>query len=128
LAEAQLSPPALGRGNYSGNGGDGKSLLALQLGVAVATVTDWIGYLPAPGGVLVASAEDEHAEIHRRVADIIAGRDELSFAALGNFNVIDLSATDALLVVMEGRSGALKTTPVFGQIEAPIVQFKPPDP
>jgi RecA-family ATPase len=79
----------------SGNGGDGKSLLALQLGVATVTATDWIGFMPEPGGVLYASAEDDPDEIHRRIADIIAGRDGLSFKALRDFNVIDLSAMDA---------------------------------
>jgi hypothetical protein len=51
----------------SGNGGDGKSLLAAQLGVATVTETDWIGYLPKPGGVIYASAEDDPDEIHRRI-------------------------------------------------------------
>jgi RecA-family ATPase len=54
----------------SGNGGDGKSLLALQLGVATVTATGWINWLPEPGGVLYASEPDE---VHRRIADIITG-------------------------------------------------------
>jgi hypothetical protein len=81
----------------SGNGGDGKSLLSLQLAVAAVTATGWIGYLPEPGGVLYASAEDDPDEIHRRIAAIIEGRDDLSLAAMAAFNVIDLSAMDALL-------------------------------
>lgn len=95
----------------TGNGGDGKSLLAIQLGVAVATGTDWIGFLPKQGGVLLASAEDEHDEVHRRVIDIIGQREDLSLDMMSNFNVIDLTTIDALLAALEGRSGAMKTTP-----------------
>src|SRR5262245_5597145 len=43
----------------SGDGGLGKSLLALQLAVARALARDWIGLLPEPGRTLVLSAEDD---------------------------------------------------------------------
>jgi RecA-family ATPase len=109
----------------SGNGGDGKSLLALQLGVAVVTATGWIGYLPEPGGVLYVSAEDDPAEIHRRIAAIIEGRDDLPLAAMLAFNVIDLSAMDALLAAPQGRNGVLATTALFKQIEAKVTELRP---
>ena len=109
----------------TGNGGDGKSLLAIQLGVAVATGTDWIGFLPKQGGVLLASAEDEHDEVHRRVIDIIGQREDLSLDMMSNFNVIDLTTIDALLAALEGRSGAMKTTPLFTQIEKKIEEYRP---
>jgi RecA-family ATPase len=109
----------------SGNGGDGKSLLAAQLGVATVTETDWIGYLPKPGGVLYASAEDDPDELHRRIADIIAGREELSFEAMRGFDILDLSATDALFMKPEGRAGALAVTALFSQIEAKIKELNP---
>jgi RecA-family ATPase len=108
-----------------GNGGDGKSLLALQLSVAVAAGIDWIGYLPELGTVLYCSAEDEPDEIHRRVADIIAGRDDLSFEGLGGINVVDLSTLDALLAVPQGRTGTLATTPLFKQIEDKVTELRP---
>jgi hypothetical protein len=46
-------------------------------------------------------------------ADIVAGRDDLSFEGLGDFNVIDLSTMDALMAVLAGRSGVLTTTALF---------------
>jgi RecA-family ATPase len=109
----------------SGNGGDGKSLLALQLGIAIVTATGWIGYLPEPGGVLFASAEDDPDEIHRRIAAIIEGREDLSLAAMTAFNVIDLSAMDALLAVPQGRTSTLATTELFKQIEAKVMELRP---
>ncbi len=109
----------------SGNGGDGKSLLSLQLAVAVVTATGWIGYLPEPGGVLYASAEDDPDEIHRRIAAIIDGRDDLSLADMAAFNVVDLSAMDALLAAPQGRNGTLATTELFKQIEAKVTELRP---
>jgi hypothetical protein len=95
----------------SGNGGDGKSLLALQLGIATVTGTGWIKWIPEPGGVLYASAEDEPDEVHRRIADIVAGRSDLRLEDMGNFNVIDLSAMDALLAKPEGKLGVPNKNP-----------------
>lgn len=109
----------------SGNGGDGKSLLALQLGVATATATDWIGRVPELGGVLYASAEDDPDEIHRRVADIVSGRDKMSFAALGDFNLADLSSIDAVFAAPIGRQGVLATTELFQQIKAKVAELRP---
>ena len=43
---------------FSGDGGTGKSLLALQLAVAAATGGWWIGREVTPGSVLYLSAED----------------------------------------------------------------------
>ena len=110
---------------FSGNGGDGKSLLAKQLSVATVTGTDWIGFLPKQGGVLYASAEDGPDEIHRRLADIIAGRDDLSFEAMDGFSIINLSATDAIFMKPEGRTGTLAATALFFQIEAKVEELRP---
>ena len=54
----------------SGDGGTGKSLLALQLGVAVATGTPWLGLPVEEAPVLFITAEDDMDELHRRLADI----------------------------------------------------------
>ena len=52
------------------DGAIGKSLLALQLGVARALAKEWIGLLPEPGRSLILSAEDDADEMQRRVDDI----------------------------------------------------------
>jgi RecA-family ATPase len=109
----------------SGNGGDGKSLLALQLAIAVVTETGWIGYMPELGTVLYASAEDDPDEIHRRVAAIVEGREDLLLGSMGGFNVIDLSATDAVLAAPGARGGILVSTPLFDQIKSKVLELRP---
>lgn len=89
LAEARIarfldrSPPArrwllknclpLGKvGALIAPGGTGKSQFLLQLGVSVATGEDFLGWeVSEPGGVLCLFAEDDDAEIHRRLHRIV---------------------------------------------------------
>jgi len=51
--------------------GTGKSLLALQLAVAVSASRHWIGKSVSEGSVIYLSAEDDDDELHRRVDDIL---------------------------------------------------------
>ncbi len=78
--------------DFSGDGGIGKSMIALQLCVAMATGTDWLGQMPAPGTSLYLSCEDELDEIHRRV-EIIAKRRSLRLADLAHLHIVDLART-----------------------------------
>jgi len=94
-----------------GNGGDGKSLLLLQLSIAVATGSDWIGKLPEPGGVLIFSCEDDIDEVHRRLAGIVAGRSDINADDLANLRIIDLAGEDAIIAFPKNRAGALKPLP-----------------
>jgi hypothetical protein len=70
-------------GIMSGDGGTGKTKLALQLAVAIAAgLQDWIGgIVEADGPVIVFSAEEKLKEMHRRTLDILDHR-RLSFADL----------------------------------------------
>ena len=43
--------------DLSADGGTGKSLLALQLSIAMATGTDWIGHMPEPGPSFMSRAK-----------------------------------------------------------------------
>lgn len=54
----------------AGSGGVGKSLLAQQIGTAVAANRDWLGQVETPGGVLYLAAEEEPDELWRRQVDI----------------------------------------------------------
>jgi len=44
-----------------------------------ALAREWIGLLPEPGRTLILSAEDDEAEMHRRIEDI------RKFTAMGDF-------------------------------------------
>ena len=81
----------------SGEGAVGKSILIMQLGVAHALGRDWIGTLPEPGPFLYLNAEDEEAELHRRLADI-AAHFGTAFAELkSDVHILSLAGKDAVL-------------------------------
>lgn len=67
-----------------GDGGTGKSLLAMMLATACATGTDWLGMPLARRRVLYLSCEDDTDELHRRQEAInrVLGRDMADFADL----------------------------------------------
>lgn len=83
---------------FSGDGGTGKSLLALQLAVAVTAETDWIGNTASTGRAIFLSAEDDDDELHRRLDDILTaeGRD---YDDLSGLTLRSLAGEDALLAV-----------------------------
>lgn len=70
-------------GIMSGDGGTGKTKLALQLGASIAAgLREWIGgVVDAEGPVIVMSAEEKLKEMHRRTLDVIEYRG-LSFSDL----------------------------------------------
>jgi RecA-family ATPase len=103
---------------FGGDGGTGKSLLALQLGVAVATDTAWLGMLPEAGPVIYITAEDEEDEVHLRLSDIVRHQD-VSLADLDRLTVRSMVGFDALLAIeAEGRLATAKAFDELNQIAA----------
>lgn len=102
----------------SGDGGTGKSLLALQLAVAAALDGRWIGREVTSGGVVYLSAEDDTDELHRRLADILEflGAD---FRKLERLTLRSLAGEDALLAIETAVN--LATTTLFQELEAAAV-------
>ena len=87
----------------SGDGGTGKSLLALQLAIAVAAPDhelDWLGRKPEQGRVLYVGAEDDADEMHRRINDIIGFRPGIDWPDLSGLEIANLAERDALLAVL----------------------------
>lgn len=106
-----------------GDGGTGKSLLALQLAYAVATGGTWIGRSVASGGAMFISAEDDEAELHRRLVDIAAAEGG-GLADLERLTVRSLAGEDALLARADGH-GALLPSPLFREIDARVADERP---
>ncbi len=108
----------------SGDGGTGKSLLAMQLAAATVLGEAWIGLQVEPGPALFLSAEDDVPELHRRLAGIADhhGRDLSEFAGL---SIAPMAGRDAVLGALEGRSGLIRKTPVFAALEMAIVARRP---
>lgn len=107
---------------FSGDGGTGKSLLALQLAVAAVASTSWIGKSVQQGTALLISAEDDDDELHRRLNDILQaeGRDYDDVAGL---TLRSLAGEDALLA-METQIALTETT-LFKELEQRAVSDMP---
>ncbi|MEM6410693.1 MAG: AAA family ATPase [Pseudomonadota bacterium] len=86
-----------------GDGGTGKSLIALQLAVAVASGAPWLGLSAVDGPALFMSAEDDVDELHRRLHAICTA-DGIGMSTLDDLTVRSLAGHDALLVVEYERS------------------------
>ena len=110
--------------SLSGDGGTGKSLLALQLAVSTALGASWIGRDVKPGPVLFLSAEDDDDELYLRLADILDA-EGAGFDRLGNLLIRSLAGEDALLAVQDRRTGSLVPTPLYDALAAEIARFRP---
>jgi RecA-family ATPase len=108
----------------SGDGGAGKSLLALQLSCATALAYPWIGLDVTPGRVLYLSAEDDTDEIHRRLFDIAASY-QCQFGDLSNLKILPLAGEDAVLAAPSGRSGVIAATPLWHQLVKAADEWAP---
>lgn len=107
----------------SGNGGDGKSLLALMLLVSVAAGASWLGMEIEHGGAVYLGAEDELDEVHRRLSAICKAG-ELELAELDRLQILPLAGQPALLAI-ESSGGALQPTPLWTAFAANVEQSRP---
>ena len=107
----------------SGDGGVGKTILALHLSVAIVLGCDWIGTLPEPGPVLAICCEDEEPELHRRLARIVQHCGG-SFADLATLHLISLAGESALLAT-PARNGLLAPTQLLQRISEAACDLKP---
>ncbi|GJE59792.1 hypothetical protein MPOCJGCO_1894 [Methylobacterium trifolii] len=102
----------------SGDGGTGKSLLAMQLATCCAVGSPFMGMELARRKVLYLAAEDDIDELHRRQQDINQGlgiefgdlEEQLWFRTL--------KGEDALLAVSDGKGRGLKATPTYDNLKA----------
>jgi RecA-family ATPase len=112
-------------GIMSGDGGTGKTKLALQLAVAIpAHLRDWIGgTIDAEGPVIVFSAEEKLKEMHRRTRDVLDHR-SLSFKDLhGGLHFI-CDEEDVVLGAVD-RTGIVQPTMALLRLEKTIAAIRP---
>lgn len=107
----------------SGDGGTGKSLLALQLGIAVAAETPWIGISVASGAVFYLSCEEDQREVHKRLAEISAV-DGIDLRDVANLEISYQAGNDATLA-HEGRGGKLQTTSTYDRLVVALDLLRP---
>jgi len=99
----------------TGDGGTGKSLIAMQLAVASAAGALWIGQEVTPGPVVYFSAEDDEQELHRRLDRILIA-DGLAYADVSGLFIRSTVGEGALLAE-RGRE-SFKPSALAREIEA----------
>jgi RecA-family ATPase len=108
----------------SGDGGVGKTILALHLATATALGRDWLNALPEPGAVFVVCCEDDDNELHRRLDRIVAHCDSNFEELAKNMNLISLAGADAVLAA-PNSSGLIIPTDRFKQIDKTACDIQP---
>jgi RecA-family ATPase len=107
-----------------GDGGTGKSLIMLQLSVAMATASSWLGLPVTPGGTIYFSAEDELDEIHRRL-DQICDRAEVQMDDLTQMEILPLAGRDAVLAFPDRVRSTMQTTPLWERLREFLTEARP---
>jgi len=106
-----------------GDGGVGKSTLALQLAAATVAGLEWLGMRPRSGRALYVSCEDDRDELHRRL-DRIGLHYGLGLDSFADLKLWPLADEDALLVL--GQPGQpLQTTERWGEFRAMVDDWRP---
>ena len=109
---------------FTGDGGVGKSTLALQLCCATVLATDWIGQTPRQGRALYISAEDGRDEVHRRLdaLSVFYGEPLSKFSGLTVWPLADHG--DAALVIADGTD-TVKPTLLWEKLVAYARMLRP---
>ncbi len=107
----------------TGDGGVGKSMLALQLSAAVAMGGTTLDMTPKPGRVLYLGAEDEADEFWRRT-QAIASRLGGQPRDMAGMRIVPMAGQDATLV-MPGKAAPLISTSFWTDFRAKAVAFDP---
>ena len=108
---------------FSGDGGTGKSLVALQLAVSTALGRPWLRMPVKEGSALYLSAEDDKEELHRRLDDI-AQAECVGVAELQNLKCRSLAGEDALLATLN-KGGTLEPTFLLDAIDDLLKRDQP---
>jgi RecA-family ATPase len=108
----------------TGDGGTGKSLVALQLAVAVASGGAWLGRTVATGRAMFMTAEDDPEELHRRLVDV-AHAAGLGLADLDALTIRSLAGEDALLATLDSRTGALCASALLRELDDHMAAVAP---
>lgn len=108
---------------FGGDGGTGKSLVALQLGVAVVMGAPWLGLATSTGPVIFVSAEDDMDELHRRLAGI-AAQSGLALGQLDRLTIRSMAGWNALLA-MEAEGGTLAKAQALDELAQMAAQECP---
>lgn len=107
-----------------GDGGTGKTTIALQLAAATALETDWFGKdVEAPGPVIFVSGEEDEDEVHRRLGTILSAQGRI-FRDLRGLYLLCLTEREATLAAAD-RSGLVKPTTLYEHLLEQAARIEP---
>jgi RecA-family ATPase len=98
--------------------------LALQLSVAVATGTLWLGTKVRIGKVLYVSAEDDLDEIHIRLKGICSA-ERLDVGDTAGLEIAALAGEDAVLATETVKGSSVASTPLFDRLRLKLASLRP---
>ena len=107
-----------------GDGGTGKSLLALQLCASVSLNVPWLGLGVKHGRSMYFTAEDDEAELRRRLEKICISLD-VRLSDLNNMEVASMIGVEALFVSHDAAKNLLRPTKLLEHIQEKIQNEKP---
>lgn len=96
----------------SGDGGTGKSMIALQLCASSVACLLWFGLEVRHGAALYVSCEDDVDEVHYRLEQIRAHEPDADFSGL---HIVSLAGKETLLTSIVGNRQ--QPTPLFAELE-----------
>lgn len=109
-----------------GPGAAGKSLLLLQLALAMAAGRDWLGKPVPAGRVLFYTCEDDTDELNRRASLILKALGATWEDCGDRFLCIPMRECDTSAVLASAdRDGTLKTTPTYEALKRRVISWGP---
>lgn len=107
----------------SGEGSVGKSILSLQLAVAVVLGKDWLQSLPEYGPALVICCEDDADEVWRRL-DLIFAHYGAAYTDFDDLHITALAGGETLMAA-PNRSGIVTVTKLFECFREAALEIRP---
>ena len=108
----------------SGEGGIGKTTLALQLAVAMRIDGDWLGMKVTQGSVLFVTSEDDRKDVNLNLRAILKAEGK-SLAHCPDLHIVPLADRDACLAAALTKLGPISATPLWRALERVIERLKP---
>jgi RecA-family ATPase len=108
----------------SGDGGIGKTTLALQLAVAMQIDGDWLGMKVTQGSVLFVTSEDDRKDVNLNLRAILKAEHK-SLAHCPDLHILTLADRDACLAAPSTKLGAIAATPLWHALVRVVERRKP---